>query len=299
MHGSTLRHRAAIHYLHFDRSLRRVAKIYGVGKSSVARWARALEVPDTNGRKVRQSAVARLKPKIAEHLQQNPFLTVGALLKKVREQGEKVGMTTVHRAIRAANFSRKRTRPRFAPKIATAEEGRTFLTSLNNASELIAVDETSIYVDDSPRYGYTLKGTRCVHRRKCPVRTGRVTLLLAVSPTRGVVHHEVVKGSVTSDRFAGFVRNISAPGSTAILDNAVFHKTAAVREAAQGAGISLLFTPPYSPEFNPIEGCFSVMKQALRTPGGCLDGALATLTAAKISAFFRHSQAHVEGVAGN
>ena len=171
------------------------------------------------------------------------------------------------------------------------------MREVGDKDEVIAVDETSVYVDDSPRYGYTLKGQRCVHRRRCPARTGRVTLIMAVSSSRGVLHHEVVKGSVTSESFATFLRGIPAePGTVTILDNARFHKTAVAREAAAARGLKLLFIPPYSPEFNPIEGCFSVLKQALRTPGGDLKTALVAITPVKVAAFLRRSLDHARTV---
>ena len=49
-----------------------------------------------------------------------------------------------------------------------------------------------------------------------------------------------------------------------ILDNLPAHKGAAVREAIEGMGARLLFLPPYSPDFNPIENAFSKLKALLR-----------------------------------
>ena len=51
-------------------------------------------------------------------------------------------------------------------------------------------------------------------------------------------------------------------GTTLLLDNAAIHKTAAVRAAAERKGYCLLFTPPYSPELNPIELVFGILKNA-------------------------------------
>ncbi len=49
--------------------------------------------------------------------------------------------------------------------------------------------------------------------------------------------------------------------STIIMDNATFHKTAATRQIIEQAGHTLLFLPPYSPDFNPIEQDFAIMKR--------------------------------------
>ena len=49
-----------------------------------------------------------------------------------------------------------------------------------------------------------------------------------------------------------------------ILDNLPAHKGADVRDAVEAAGARLLFLPPYSPDFNPIENAFSKLKALLR-----------------------------------
>ena len=50
-----------------------------------------------------------------------------------------------------------------------------------------------------------------------------------------------------------------------ILDNLATHKVRGVREAIETAGARLLYLPPYSPDFNPIENMWSKVKQSLRS----------------------------------
>jgi transposase len=54
------------------------------------------------------------------------------------------------------------------------------------------------------------------------------------------------------------------PGDVVIMDNLRSHKVAGVREAIEGAGASLMFVPPYSPDLNPIEQAFAKLKALLR-----------------------------------
>jgi len=49
-----------------------------------------------------------------------------------------------------------------------------------------------------------------------------------------------------------------------IMDNLPAHKITGVRQAIKGAGARLIYLPPYSPDFNPIEMAFSKLKAALR-----------------------------------
>jgi transposase len=54
------------------------------------------------------------------------------------------------------------------------------------------------------------------------------------------------------------------PGDIVVMDNLGSHKGAGVRAAIEAAGATLLFLPPYSPEFNPIENAFAKLKAMLR-----------------------------------
>jgi transposase len=53
-------------------------------------------------------------------------------------------------------------------------------------------------------------------------------------------------------------------GDVVVMDNLPAHKAAGVRDAIEAAGASLLYLPPYSPDFNPIENAFSKLKALLR-----------------------------------
>jgi transposase len=54
------------------------------------------------------------------------------------------------------------------------------------------------------------------------------------------------------------------PGDTVVMDNLSSHKSEEVREIIEAAGAKLLYLPPYSPDFNPIEQAFAKLKAHLR-----------------------------------
>ncbi len=55
-----------------------------------------------------------------------------------------------------------------------------------------------------------------------------------------------------------------APPLSVVMDNLPAHKITGVRDAIEAAGARLLYLPPYSPDFNPIENAFSKLKALLR-----------------------------------
>src|ERR1700688_350357 len=57
---------------------------------------------------------------------------------------------------------------------------------------------------------------------------------------------------------------LTAPCVIVVLDNLSAHKVPGIREAIEAAGAKLLYLPPYSPDFNPIEQLFAKLKALLR-----------------------------------
>ena len=78
----------------------------------------------------------------------------------------------------------------------------------------------------------------------------------------------VVDGPINGVVFLAYVQQhlvpTLKPGDIVIMDNLSSHKVAGVREAIEAVGASLLYLPPYSPDFNPIEQVFSKLKALLR-----------------------------------
>ena len=78
----------------------------------------------------------------------------------------------------------------------------------------------------------------------------------------------VLDGPMTGAWFLSYVEQVLAPtlapGDIVIMDNLPAHKGSAVREAVEATGARLLFLPPYSPDFNPIENAFAKLKALLR-----------------------------------
>ena len=103
-------------------------------------------------------------------------------------------------------------------------------------------------------------------------------------------------GPMNGEMFLAWVRQGLAPtlrpGDVVILDNLSTHKIRGVREALEAARARLLYLPPYSPDFNPIEPMWSKIKQSLRSHAPRTEEEL--LRAAK-SAFNSISSADCKG----
>ena len=78
----------------------------------------------------------------------------------------------------------------------------------------------------------------------------------------------VIDGPMNGEMFLAYVREFLCPtlrpGDIVVLDNLSSHKVSGVEEAIRATGATLLYLPPYSPDFNPIEKFFSKLKALLR-----------------------------------
>jgi len=78
----------------------------------------------------------------------------------------------------------------------------------------------------------------------------------------------VTDGPISGEMFLAYVREFLCPtlqpGDIVILDNLSSHKVSGVEETIRATGATLLYLPPYSPDFNPIEKFFSKLKALLR-----------------------------------
>ena len=101
-----------------------------------------------------------------------------------------------------------------------------------------------------------------------PPHHWKTTTFVGALRLDGMTAPMVLDGPMTGAWFLAYVQQVLAPtlqpGDVVILDNLPAHKITAVREAVEATGAQLLFLPPYSPDFNPIENAFSKLKALLR-----------------------------------
>ncbi len=75
-------------------------------------------------------------------------------------------------------------------------------------------------------------------------------------------------GAVDTVAFEAYIEQCLVPelhpGQIVLMDNLSSHKSAAIQAAIEGAGCRLLFLPPYSPDYSPIEPALSKIKAFLR-----------------------------------
>jgi transposase len=134
---------------------------------------------------------------------------------------------------------------------------------------LIFIDETWIKTNMTRLRGRALRGQRLVE--KVPHGHWKTTTVIAALDQKGMRCSMTLDGPVNRDAFEAFVQKVLCPsikaGDIVVMDNLSSHKGVKVKELIELAGARLLYLPPYSPDFNPIEPAFSKFKQLVRSAG--------------------------------
>lgn len=166
-------------------------------------------------------------------------------------------------------------------------------------ARFVFVDECSTNTSLAPLYGWARRGER-VHQ-KAPRNWGKnVTLLSSIGKERGMGASLVVEGSTNGAVFETYLEEVLLPtlkrGQVVVMDNLSAHKGERVRQLIEGEGCELIYLPPYSPDFNPIEQAFSKLKSYLRAACArsrealmeVIGEALNTITASDALGYFEH-----------
>ena len=158
------------------------------------------------------------------------------------------------------------------------------------------MDECSTNIALGPIYARAPRGERA--HGKAPRNWGKNVSLVCAIDAEGVKPSMSVEGAVDAKVFESYVEHFLVPkprrGQIVVMDNLSVHKSKRVERLIKGAGCELLFPPPYSPDFNPIEEAFSKVKGSLRKAGArtrealveATGRALDTITREDIRGFF-------------
>lgn len=134
------------------------------------------------------------------------------------------------------------------------------------AERLVFVDEMGTNISLSPLYSWSRKGERAFG--SAPRNWGKNVTLLASITRKGLGPCLAVEGATRREVFEAYLEHVLAPtlkpGQIVVMDNLSAHKGERVRELIEQRGCELLYLPPYSPDFNPIEQAFSKVKDLMR-----------------------------------
>ena len=256
-------------------SRRQAAARFDIGPATAVRWAKRVETsgsvaPSKMGGDRRSRRIEAHAEFILAQLEEQPDLTILELREKIRERhGVGFGHATVWRFLARHKITRKKKTGHASEQeredVAEAREA-WFEGQLDlDPSKLVFLDETAVSTNMARRFGWAPRGERC--RMSVPFGWRTKTLVAALRWDR-IDAPMTIDGALDGASFLAYVEQVLAPtlsaGETVLMDNVRTHKVAGVKEAIEAKGARLVYLPPYSPDFDPIEESFSKIKSILR-----------------------------------
>jgi len=162
----------------------------------------------------------------------------------------------------------------------------------------VFLDESGASTQMTRNYGRAARGERV--QEGTPHSHWSTLTMLAALTTRGLQAPMTIESPTDGDVFLSYLEQVLCPqlqpGQLVIMDNLSAHKVAGVRQLIAATGAHLIYLPPYSPDFNPIEQAWSKIKQLLRSAKArtmaalesAIAEALAAITAENALAWFSH-----------
>ena len=192
-------------------------------------------------------------------------------LRLTEKIGIKVSIPTICRLLQRLELTRKK-------KTLHADEAQTervqklrreYWTTIGEVclKDLVFIDETGVNLAMTRRYARAKKGERAYS--KSPYNRGQNITMIGAISTTGFLAPFTFEGWTDKEAFLTYVTQVLVPelwvGACVVMDNLPAHKAIKVREAIESVGAKVKFLSPYSPDFNPIENCWSKLKAFLRS----------------------------------
>lgn len=275
-------------------NMREVARMMNVSAASVSRWCRCIHKKPRTSKPRKFSEGCRLF--VEGLLTAFPLLTCAQIAAKIKDVfGVSVSRQLVSTVVRKLGFTRKRCKKRVVSKRSSPERKRDFLTTVRESSSVIvAVDESGFDVRPKTVYGYGKSGHEVILKAPYCKDRNHHTLTMSIA-SNGEKYHAISTKSMNRLTFADYITSMPFPaGCMLIMDNASIHTTKEVRSAIEAKGYTVQYTPTYSPECNPIELAFGMIKNAFYReryahgfdPTTCIETNVARIRSPNIHAFF-------------
>ena len=179
--------------------------------------------------------------------------------------GVEMSERVIYKALKKIGYTSKKT---FNYIEASQIKRALFLEEIKNLNpaDLVYSDETGIDDNETVVTGWSLRGKRCYAYKKAERKkryniTAALNLNLLFAPF-------LFEGYSNTAVYETYVEHVLVPalrpGMVVIIDNASFHKSKKIIELIEAAECKVIFLPPYSPDFNPIEHHWTAIKHAIR-----------------------------------
>ena len=264
-----------------DKSVRKIHKENNIARSTITTWySNFKENINIFVRKKRDITTYKHIFKdqifliIKEELDKNSRITLSnmkfLIYKKINVN---ISLKMISKILKCMNFSRKKIKNYEVKNKEKIDEisldRKKFIEKMNeiDISRIISIDESSLRNLNDNYFGYSEKGKQIHHPVKRIRKYYGTSLLMGITSEK-VIHHKIYTKTINSDDFNNFIKEIikllEEKGKIFIFDNCSIHKKKEMLKMIEDEGHYYMFIPPYSPNLNPIENVFGILKKMIK-----------------------------------
>lgn len=274
-------------YLKFY-SLRIVSNLLDCSHSTISRWKNFKKMD--RKKIVKKLDSSEISDFINLYIITHPLCIVEDVKNIILETFKvSVSLEFVRKYIIGLGFTRKKARY-YSETKNYEEKLNNFLSTreqyVKEERKFVSIDETSFGRNCIITHGRSKKGERLYIKNSKQVRNESVLSAVSLGDK---IKTTKKYGSYDTESFCNFLNSLDYPKKTVlIMDNVSFHHTKKVKEIINHKEWDILYTVPYCPIFNPIEGVFSIVKRCYKKIKS-IEKSFESVTENNIRSFFKMS----------
>ena len=242
-------------------NLRKVENFLNIGKSTVHRWLH-------NNSCSQKKQPLNLNPFIKFLIDTNIFIRIKDIKNEIFNKFNiSLSITSIRNiVVHSLNYSFKKINKKSycssIEKLVNLQQDFKNKIKFIDQNKIISIDETYISNNIFNNYGWSLRGSRCEYFSK--VNQKKYSIIVAIS-VNGIEHFKIYDHNITTSSFLSFMQflNNKFYDHYFLMDNVSFHKSKLIITSLTNNN-KILYIPPYSPQFNPIEEVFSFIKNKIK-----------------------------------
>ena len=205
---------------------------------------------------------------IKEYIKKFPFSTVEEIKVFIYSNFNiRVSNNTITKLFKILNLTRKKVKFHIIKDLEylkkLEKERLIFIDKIKHLyfNKIIFIDESGFNVSSTDK-GLSVKGEK-INMPKKNLKSKNISLLMAITKDE-ILNYDIYESAINKESFYNFIKkiinNLKEDDYTFVFDNVAFHKNKDVLDLITDSNNNYLFTPPYSPNLNPIENTFGIIK---------------------------------------